>query len=193
MSLVLMAFYWVVIPLFVFLVARWLWRRMRLPLLKRLVVAIAAVGFLGWFWLVAGEKLWLDQQVRELCAKDGGVRIYETVRLPPDKFNKYGQINFYNPIEGEKALGFEYVFKKDTYWYRKGGSDALAPTMLRQHYAIIRLHDGKVLGETVSYGRGGGDMPGPWHPSSFNCPEIKLAGPNALLSAVFISSNVKGE
>ncbi|MBS1186041.1 MAG: hypothetical protein H6R04_59 [Burkholderiaceae bacterium] len=43
------------------------------------------------------EKDRLDLQVRELCAKDGDIRVYETVVLPPEKFNKWGQVNFYEP------------------------------------------------------------------------------------------------
>ncbi len=37
------------------------------------------------------SKRQLDAEVDRLCAIDGGVRVYETVTLPPDKFDeKYG-------------------------------------------------------------------------------------------------------
>lgn len=166
MSLILMVFYWVAIPLFGFLGARWLWRRARMPFFKGVVGTIAVAGLLGWFWLIVGEKLWLDQQVRKLCAKDGGVKVYETVRLPPARLNKYGQINFYRPIEGENALGPEYVFKRETFYYRHGN-----PDLFQIHTKVIRRLDGKLLGESVFYKRGGGDPPGPWQGTSFICPE----------------------
>ena len=46
----------------------------------------------------------LDDEVRRLCAIDGGIKVYETVTLPADRFDKYGQINFYRPTQGENAL-----------------------------------------------------------------------------------------
>lgn len=182
MSLVLMVFYWVAIPVLALLAARGLLRRARAPFHKGLLVAVGAAGFLGWFWLVAGERLWLDHQVRELCAKDGGVKVYETVKLPPEKFNQWGQINFYRPVEGDNALGPEYVLKWELRYYRKG-----SPSLHRSHTQLFRRVDGKLLGESVGYSRGGGDLPGPWQPSSFSCPD--KYGQVPLLMAIFVRSN----
>jgi len=142
------------------------------------------IALIAGLLLMGCEKARLDQQVKELCAKDGGVKVYETVKLPADKFNQWGQVNFYHPTQGENALGSEYVFRADIHYFKKE-----PPTFIRHHYQVIRRSDGKVLGETVSYGRGGGDLPGPWHPSSYTCPEVSLAGPNALLKAVFVLMN----
>ena len=130
--------------------------------------------------LTACEKARLDQQVKELCAKDGGIKVYETVRLTPEKFNQWGQPSFYKPTQGENALGSDYIFKEARQYYRRGN-----PEMSRSHYQVIRRSDGKLLGETVLYGRGGGDMPGPWHESSFTCPDPNSAGDVALLVAIF--------
>ncbi len=184
MSLIFMVFYWVAIPVIVLLAARWALRRVKTSSLKVMVVIVAAAGFLGWFWLVAGEKLWLDHKVRELCAVDGGVRVYETVMLPREKFNQWRQPNFYSPTQGEDALGPEYVFKEESPDFENKDAKAF-----RYHYKVIRRSDQKVLGETTSYERRGGDLPGPWQPSSFTCPAIKEAGPNALLMKVFVPSN----
>lgn len=183
MSLVLMLFYWVGVPLLGLLLARGLLHRARAPLYRGLVVALSAVGFLGWLWLLAGEKLWLDHQVREMCAKDGGIRVYETVKLPPEKFNKYRQINFYRPIDGENALGPEYIFKEDRHYFRRGN-----PEVWRIHYRIFRRLDGKLLSEAVIYIRRGGDLPGPWHDSFFTCPEPKDI---AVVEKTFIPSGLK--
>jgi hypothetical protein len=126
-----------------------------------------------------------DSEVRRLCAIDGGIKVYEAVKLPAQKFNQWGQVNFYRPDQGENALGSDYVFKNIRHYYRQD-----APTLIRHHYQVIRRIDGSVLGETVSYGRGAGDVPGPWHSSSFTCPDIAKAGPNALLKAVFIQTTL---
>jgi hypothetical protein len=118
-----------------------------------------------------------------MCAKDGGVQVYETVTLPPEKFDKYGLIKNYRASRNELALGPEYVFKGSKDYYRRG-----SPDLIRWHWQIIRQLDGKLLGETLSYERGGGDIPGPWQPSSYVCPDVRQAGPNALIKSIFISS-----
>ena len=46
--------------------------------------------------LVGCEKARLDQQVKELCAKDGGIKVYETVKLPPERFDQWGLIKPYD-------------------------------------------------------------------------------------------------
>lgn len=123
----------------------------------------------------------LDSEVKRLCAIDGGVRVYETVALPPDKFNKWGQINFYRATEGENALGPKYIYKWTTHYYRHG--EINQPAMWRDHVQIIRRSDGKLLGESIRYSRRGGDAPGPWHPSSFSCPPVTAPG---LESQIFL-------
>lgn len=127
-----------------------------------LILLILAIGF------YEARKAYWDYQVRELCAKDGGIRVYETVKFPPEKFNEWGQVNFYKPTLEERALGENYQLRTNTVYYRKDN-----PQMSRSHIQIIREADQKLLGESISYGRGGGDMPGPWHGSSYNCPSIE--------------------
>ena len=117
--------------------------------------------------LLAGcEQGRLDKQVRELCAKDGGIKVYETVKLPPDKFDKWGMVNFYRPTQGENALGPDYQFKEERSYFRRGN-----PEMWSIHTQIVRRSDGRLLSEAKIYIRRGGDLPGPWHDSSFSCPE----------------------
>lgn len=138
--------------------------------------------------LISGcEKYQLDEQVRELCAKDGGIKVYETVTLPPDMFDKRGQPNFYQPTQGEAALGPEYLMKRETYYYLNGEYEK--PAMWQDHYQIYRVSDKSLLGESVRYARRGGDIPGPWHPSSFGCPND--AGIEPMLKRIFLKQNAK--
>lgn len=134
--------------------------------------------------LVGCEKARLDQQVKELCAKDGGIKVYETVKLPPERFDQWGLIKPYDPTKKEDALGSDYIFKREIHYYRSGN-----PEMSREKFQVLRKSDGKLLGETIIYGRGGGDMPGPWHDSSFSCPKPLEAGSNMLLKSIFIRLN----
>ena len=136
------------------------------------------------------QHIYWDSEVDRLCAIDGGVKVYETVTLPPDKFDeKYGQINFYRPTQGKNALGPEYIFEWDRHNYTKGdparGAQEVASR--RNHFRIIRKSDMKLLGEFVLYSRVGGDLPGPWAPSSYRCPGLEV-NEIGLMNQVFIKS-----
>ena len=99
MSLILMLFYWIVIPVAVFRSARWLYLRFEGGFKRGLIVA-GAVGFFAWFlWIAVGRNIWLDHQVREMCAKDGGVRVYETVELTPDLLDWAGRIDIPSKVK----------------------------------------------------------------------------------------------
>ncbi len=128
------------------------------------------------------EKASLDADVRRLCDVDGGIKVYEKVKLSPDNFNEWGQVNFFKPTQGENALGEAYLFQ-ETIKILKSGD----PELLRYHYRVFRKTDMKLLSETISYQRGGGDALGPWPASVFTCPPILNAGPNALLKNTFFS------
>src|SRR4051812_40042843 len=143
-----------------FLVMR---RTMCIPLLATVVIGAGCV---------TADKANLDAEVRRLCAIDGGTAIYETVKLPREAFNQWGQINFYRPTRNEEALGADYTFKDTVQYYKKGNPDSNTgeSVLARRHYRVFRKADGKLLGESVLYLRRGGDVPGPWHPSSFSCP-----------------------
>ena len=128
------------------------------------------------------EKDQLDEEVRQLCAKDGGIKIHERVGLTADRFDESGFINFYQRTS-KNPLGPEYIFESRIDYYRKGN-----PEMWRNYYRVIRRIDAKVLGESITYSRRGGDMPGPWHESSFGCPAN--SGDAALLKAVFVNASL---
>jgi hypothetical protein len=109
------------------------------------------------------ERDLVDEQVRQLCAKDGGVRVFERVQLAADQFDPDGEILVLSEKSSKPTDKYYHV--RDVIHLRKGN-----PEMWRAHYKLIRKSDSKVLGEAISYTRRGGDLPGPWHPSSFGCP-----------------------
>jgi hypothetical protein len=128
-------------------------------------------------------KAALDDEVRRLCAIDGGVKVYETVTLPPGKFDKYGNIHI--PSKANAKADDKYYRQWDVYYYRQGN-----PELSKDHFQIVRRSDGKILGEAIYYGRGGGDIPGPWHDSSFKCPDPTKQP--SLESSIFIQYESKG-
>lgn len=163
MSLLVFIFYWVIVPVLLFLVARKLYRNVATSLQKRTVVAGGVVVFLGLLWLAAGEKWWLDYQVRELCAKDGGIRVYETVRLPPELIDKYGVIRIHDKAQAKPTD--EYYYESSMQYIKRGD-----PEMWQLRFRIFQRPNDKLVGESINYARVGGDPPGPWHKSAFGCP-----------------------
>ena len=134
--------------------------------------------------LLAGcEKARLDAQVKELCAKDGGIKVYERAQLPSSEFNEYGQVSFYKAFSSSE-LTSSYVLVKDEQVFKTGN-----PRMWRSYFAVKRIHDGKVLGESIGYTRIGDGFEGPFHPSSFYCPQP--FGEVPLLEAVFTPAQAK--
>lgn len=168
------------------------WRRSRQGAGKsrRRVDTAFAVFALAWFsisfWYGGGRKFYYDSEVRRLCAIDGGVKVYETVKLPAGSFNQWGQVNFYRPDQGVNSLGSEYISRLDLADYRTEN-----PSIRRFHYEVIRRSDQKKLGETTTYSRGGGDLYGPWMPSSFSCPA--KSSEIALFAEIFLVQGVSHE
>ncbi len=189
-------YYLVVLPVF-WLFITWMihrfWRRWkpaegkRKHLYKVAGILLFSVWFGGTFWMVAGKKMYWDSKVRDLCAKDGGITVYETVELPAEMFNKWGQPNFYRPTQDENALGNDYIFVSEKTIYRMAD-----PHVSRRIYKIFRKTDNKLLGKSIVYGRGGGDFPGPSYGSSFRCPEDR-GGEITLLVNVFHTSKESKE
>ncbi|MBP7080364.1 MAG: hypothetical protein KBA96_04580 [Rhodocyclaceae bacterium] len=120
----------------------------------------------------------LDDEVRRLCAIDGGIKVYETVTLPAERFDQWGNIGVPNlKFATEKD---EYYYVVDDRYYRLE-----RPFLVRINSKIFRTSDRKILGESIRYGRGGGDHYGPWAESTFDCPSIKNAE-GKLESSVFM-------
>jgi len=110
------------------------------------------------------EKARLDREVNRLCAIDGGMKVYETVTLPADSFEKDGFI--YIPSRQVAKPEDEYYNDGYTKYLVKGN-----PDLVQYHTQIYQQSDNKLLGEIISYSRRGGDFPGPWHQSSSRCPK----------------------
>jgi len=129
------------------------------------------------------SKSELDDEVRRLCAIDGGIKVYETVKLPKEKFDQWGNIRI--PAKSKATTSDEYYYEREQINLVSGD-----PQMDKTIHKIIRHADGKILGISIWYSRGGGDLPGPWHPSSLICPEISKDAPS-LESSIFIKGATK--
>jgi hypothetical protein len=138
-----------------------------------LVVAACASG---------PSKSDLDDEVRRLCAIDGGIKVYETVALPANQFDSSGNVRI--PFKRYAKPDDNFFIEAETVLLWTGN-----PQLDRMHSRVIRRSDGKVLGESIRYGRGGGDIPGPWHDSSLICPDPKI--PPYLEQSIFLKDDRK--
>lgn len=142
----------------------------------KLWISLAVVVLFSlWLGIPTFNKWRADRLVDGLCAKDGGIKVYETVVLPVSMFNKYGQpeITFMGQAVPEKKIARSGLFFSIKTRNIVGNHDSTAISSLavwQSRIDIRRISDGKVLGETIQYSRRGGDAIGPWHPSSYGCP-----------------------
>ena len=110
------------------------------------------------------EKDRLDREVERLCTIDGGIKVYETVKLPAERFDQYGHIQI--PAKWLAHPEDEYFYEGVTNYLIKGN-----PELLQLRTWIYRRSDNKLLGESTVYMRRGGGIPGPWHMPAFICPQ----------------------
>jgi hypothetical protein len=133
------------------------------------------IFLLLWQGLPAFNKWRADKLVDELCAKDGGIKVYETVTLPKERFNEWGQFQVSDRRYIKPAD--EYYTEHTNIYYKNGipiNDDSHkdeAMEVWQFHYKLYRKIDNKLLGESIGYSRRGGDPVGPWHMSSYHCPE----------------------
>lgn len=156
---------------------------------NNIIRAAIVLFFLFWQGLPAYNKWQADELVDELCAKDGGIKVYETVTLPKERFNQWGQF----VVPGKRVMkpNDEYyaVWGITNIKGRHESSDIAALTIYQQRISVQRIIDSKTLGEAVIYVRGGGDPIGPWMPSSYSCPDLGGEGEFNLFKKIFLSSD----
>lgn len=143
---------------------------------KKLQIAagVAAALALAWLLLYPSERDRLDAEAKRLCAIDGGVKVYETVTLPEDKFDGAG----YPLIPSDKPAGDFAYFRIDTYEHLSGEMSAMdGPSLKRIKTKYIRSTDNKVVGELRRYSSGGGGFfSGYVHDYGYSCPaKVDLA------------------
>lgn len=139
--------------------------------------------------VLAGCERWaLDRQMEALCKKDGGVKVYETVTLPASEFSDTGQpLARYIPLAKTDAeyLGpdYRYVQRKETLFGMGTDPEQGEGQLSRWYSAIYRRSDGRLLGESISYGRSGGDwLTFGFQPSGNHCPKPRTD----LIKSIFV-------
>ena len=131
-------------------------------LTQRALFLVAIMVFAG----CTSEKDRLDAEAKRLCAIDGGIKVHETVTLPPEKFYENGTPQV--PSEKDER-GWGYY---STYEYANLKKNFEPPTLVREVTKVIRTESREVIATSVIYRRsGGGLLDGYFHPSGFHCPD----------------------
>lgn len=145
-------------------------RRMRGATTAKLLALVAVVLVLSLILVIGffeGRKAYWDYRVREMCAKDGGVKTNEILDVDESTYeslkNKFGQIDI--PSQGDpRSVGSIAVHSyKDVYIRRSN------PEVRRSEIAVTRSANGAVVATSTTYSRVGGDLFA-LHPSYFACP-----------------------
>ncbi len=140
----------------------------------KLLVYIPAILLLLIILIVVfyeGRKAYWDYKVEEMCKKDGGLKLYESVAIDRTQFTKWGGRN------GILGVPHESDNRLDVPFFRRTEEVVLRdwnPRVRRDETYYIRRQDGKSLGRYVYYSRVGGDLPSWAHSSSFGCEKPKV-------------------
>ena len=138
---------------------------------KILIASLFFTVFAGCMGYVPGQQSYWDAQVREMCEKDGGVKIFEVVQLTEKQYrnglNRLGHFDV--PVQNETSANAPFVHSIKRTNIRDGN-----PYVWRHETSVIRNSDNKVLGIQVIYSRVGGDFPSPSIDSSFSCPDKQI-------------------
>ena len=143
----------------------------RLPWLLLLGIVIFVGLFILWWGVPTYQQWRADRLVDELCAKDGGYKVYGNVVLPSSMFNKYGQPEIsQSKNSSQSRSGLYYQLNIEDLVGNHDSAEISQLVVMRTRGRLIRLGDHEVLGEIIRYTRTGGGPIGPWHPSSYTCP-----------------------
>ena len=139
-----------------------------------ILVPLLAVGF------YESRKAYWDAQVREMCAKDGGVTVLEQISISKE------QEEYLPHVDGVVAVTRESLsdprapaFSKIVETIVESGN----PSVLRYEQVIVRRADKTATARVVIYVRTGGDLPSPAFPSNYYCPPLSKI--NSEISKVF--------
>ena len=126
------------------------------------------------------DVMYADWRVDRLCKQDGGVKVFETDRLPAEFRMPDGRIDL-NKLE-QAEHGQSYYLERKWTTLKQGD-----PELVRSELRLVRNIDGVVLGISVAYLRPAQSLGIPFFSrQAYMCPERGNLGP--LAEAVFFGA-----
>lgn len=157
--------------------------------LKALVVVPVAflVAGIGWYAFASLRLQYWDGKVRELCAKEGGVKVLQHVALTPAEYASMprtgGRVAGHAPLELSRPEVPTYA------QYRQDVIREWNPQVWKMVGTVIRKSDSATVARWVHVNRLGGDPIAIDHPSSFSCPPAEQT--SAELETIFVIKEIK--
>lgn len=148
------------------------------------LIPILLIGSaLAYFGFCEARKAYWDHQVKLMCEKDGGVKVYEQMQISQEEYKRLGGQQGDIPIysKSSAAPSDPFFTEEMTVYLRR--SD---PEVRRSETIYKRRSNNSILGRYVYYARIGGDFPSWAHPSSNGC-----SFPNGGISKQFIQIREK--
>lgn len=137
---------------------------------KILLVSLFFTAFTGCMGYVPGQQSYWDAQVKEMCERDGGVKIYEKLHISKSDIDLLGR------VDGKIDVPIKQLAKPNSPVYAELKITNLQegnPQVTRTESTIIRRIDQVIIARWIVYSRFGGDFPSLAHPSTLRCPDIK--------------------
>jgi len=140
---------------------------------KILFASIITTLFSGCMGYVPGQQSYWDAQVREMCERDGGVKIFERVKISKSDIDRRV---LPSTADGRLGVAIKELAHPDSPVYGVEKITQLHQeknlSVSRRELLVIRRIDQIVVAQQISYGRFGGDLPtGVVHDSSYGCPD----------------------
>lgn len=118
---------------------------------------------------VPGRQAYWDAQVRQMCEKDGGVQIFEKLRISKSDLDHLGRVDGLIGVAPKNlAHPSAPAYSETIRTYLQEGN----PRVRRVETKVVRRVDQAVVAKWVFYARSGGDFPtGLSEGSSYSCPD----------------------
>jgi hypothetical protein len=117
------------------------------------------------------NKAYWDSRVSKMCAEEGGISIYESVRFSEEEFIRYGGDDGVITVPDERSArsaDFPFAISRNEIQINES-----FPRVIKRETSVYRKQDNKLLGAYIRFSRIGGDFPtGLAADSSFSCQDI---------------------
>jgi len=129
--------------------------------------------------LTACTKHELNRKMEAMCQKDGGLKVYEEIKLKANEFEQGHKRLYRFEAQGkrENLLGPDYLLIERFENVAGVTGNIWEGYVERYTTQVVRRRDNKLLGESIIYARVGGDGPlgiVHWQPTSNQCPLVSI-------------------
>jgi len=133
-----------------------------------LLIPVLLIGIaLAYFAFCEARKAYWDLQVKIMCERDGGLKVYEKEKISLERYKQLGGQQDEIPIYSKSSAAIDapyFTEETTTYLHKKN------PQVRRSEVQYKKRQNNKILAIYVYYARVGGDFPTFSHPSSQGCP-----------------------